>query len=183
MFKLQVEDSRRRWFVLLDESQIIWLQGTLQTAAMRDWKLPSHCVKKSGSRSIHVGKFNSHRGEFLQISEQTNTGKVFKVIIPASGNNRGWAKAIHLLQVFYKAELRARIHHDQLATNIPSEGAIHDDHHQHSYVDAVKYGAFMEEENAPSEPTMKEVILTLAVKGSRREPTSLTKFTHFVRNQ
>ncbi|CAL1395469.1 unnamed protein product [Linum trigynum] len=138
-YKLQVKDSRKSWFVFLDECQITWLQGILQTAAMKDWRFSSMSIKKSGSR---IGKSIRRREEFLQISEQTYNGRVFKVLIPASGNNRGWAKLIHLLKDFYKMELQARVHQGCYASSALPDSVPKPDYLDQSisYADAVRYG-------------------------------------------
>ncbi|CAL1396482.1 unnamed protein product [Linum trigynum] len=99
--KLQVEVESRRWSFVMDDLQISWLQGVLQTAAMRKWVFPSKCIKKSGPRTINVGKGLNRRGAFLQVSEQETNGKVYKIIIPQAETSVGWARLTSLMKDFY----------------------------------------------------------------------------------
>ncbi|CAL1355156.1 unnamed protein product [Linum trigynum] len=108
-YRLIVESGSRNWSVILNEEHLSWLQGVLQTAAMKRWYFPSCCTKRVLGQVIHVGKTRVRHEELLQISEQTANGRVFKVLIPVSGTKVGWAGLIKMLQDFYKTELQSRL--------------------------------------------------------------------------
>ncbi|CAL1355633.1 unnamed protein product [Linum trigynum] len=73
---------------------------------MRNWYFPRKSLLKSRGRIIHVGISSNRGSQYLQISEQRRSGKVYKILIPSDG---GWAKLINLLQRFYASELQNRL--------------------------------------------------------------------------
>ncbi|CAL1390192.1 unnamed protein product [Linum trigynum] len=118
-YRLQVDDGNKRWFIVLNEIHVVWLQGVLQTAAMRKWSFPELCVRRFRGRVILIGKFKTRWGEVLQISEQVLNGRVFKVLIPSSGPKEGWAGLIRLLQSFYKRKLQLRLCPTHVPASLP----------------------------------------------------------------
>ncbi|CAL1395940.1 unnamed protein product [Linum trigynum] len=120
----------------MDEDQISWLQGVLQTATMKFWSFPSRCIRTSSSRSIHVGKGTNRKGTYLQISEQAGNGKVYKIVIPQANMTIGWARLTNLIRDVYSAEHQSRVTHVPVHTQPQLVSP------EISYADAVIYGGF-----------------------------------------
>ncbi|CAN1165553.1 hypothetical protein LINPERPRIM_LOCUS33790 [Linum perenne] len=97
-FRISVTFSGSVHFIFMDMVLLKWLGMILQAALEDGWRFGKCLLKRSGSRTLHVGCFTLKDARFLRLMEICGNGKRFFVSIPMDEDKVGWGSWLKTVQ-------------------------------------------------------------------------------------